>query len=109
MSHRTPLHFIRWFADISIADIPLVGGKNASLGEMFRELAGAGVRVPDGFAITAEGYRHFMTATGLDQRIAEILRTLDTSSVDNLQRGQPPAPRRRSAPGHPVNAAASRP
>lgn len=85
MSHRTPLHFIRWFADISIADIPLVGGKNASLGEMFRELAGAGVRVPDGFAITAEGYRHFMTATGLDQRIAEILRTLDTSSVDNLQ------------------------
>ena len=46
--------FIKWFADITIDDIPLVGGKNASLGEMVRELASHGVKVPDGFAITAE-------------------------------------------------------
>jgi pyruvate, water dikinase len=45
--------FIKWFADIRIEDVPLVGGKNASLGEMVRELAGKGVKVPDGFAITA--------------------------------------------------------
>lgn len=84
MSTR-PLRYIRWFADVSIADIPLVGGKNASLGEMFRELASAGVRVPDGFAITAEGYRHFLARTGLDKRIEDILSTLDTTCMDNLQ------------------------
>ena len=45
---------IRWFEDIGIQDIPLVGGKNASLGEMYRELASKGVKVPNGFAVTAE-------------------------------------------------------
>jgi hypothetical protein len=45
----TTPQFIRWFADISIGDIPLVGGKNASLGEMFHELSSQGVKVPDGF------------------------------------------------------------
>ena len=51
---------IRWFEDIGIDDIPLVGGKNASLGEMYRELASRGVKVPNGFAITAEAYRSFL-------------------------------------------------
>jgi len=77
--------FIKWFAEISIGDIPLVGGKNASLGEMFHELSSQGVKVPDGFAVTAEGYRHFMRSTGLDVRIKEILSSLDTSDMDNLQ------------------------
>jgi|UniRef100_UPI0037839B46 pyruvate,water dikinase len=77
--------FIKWFADISIGDIPLVGGKNASLGEMFHALSSQGVKVPDGFAVTAEGYRHFMRSTGLDVRIKEILSSLDTSNMDNLQ------------------------
>ena len=49
--------YIRWFADIGLDDIPLVGGKNASLGEMSRALSAVGVRVPPGFAITAEAYR----------------------------------------------------
>lgn len=53
--------FIRWFAELGLGDIPLVGGKNASLGEMYRELAAQGVNVPNGFAITAEAYRHFST------------------------------------------------
>jgi pyruvate,water dikinase len=57
--------FIRWFSDLGLTDVPLAGGKNASLGELYRQLAGAGVRVPNGFAITADGYRHFMQATGL--------------------------------------------
>ena len=58
--------FIKWFADITIADIPLVGGKNASLGEMVRELAANGVKVPDGFAITADAFRHFIREARLD-------------------------------------------
>ncbi|MBX7210756.1 MAG: phosphoenolpyruvate synthase [Verrucomicrobiaceae bacterium] len=77
--------FIKWFFDIRIEDIPLVGGKNASLGEMFRELAAQGVKVPDGFAVTAEGYRHFLRSTGLDKRIKEVLDGLDTRDMDNLQ------------------------
>lgn len=80
---------IRWFEDIGIDDIPLVGGKNASLGEMYRELASRGVKVPNGFAITAEAYRSFLRTTGLDQRITQIIRGLDTRDLDNLrQRGR---------------------
>jgi pyruvate,water dikinase len=79
---------IRWFSDIGIGDIPLVGGKNASLGEMYRELASQGVKVPNGFAVTAEAYRYFLAQAGLDQSIIQILRGLDTRDIDNLrQRG----------------------
>ena len=56
--------FVRWFREIGLRDVALVGGKNASLGELYRELTGTGVRIPNGFAITAEGYRHFMQASG---------------------------------------------
>ena len=60
--------YIRWFSDVKIEDISIVGGKNASLGEMVRELGSKGVRVPHGFAVTAEAYRDFMRSTGLDRR-----------------------------------------
>ncbi len=80
--------FIKWFADITINDIPLVGGKNASLGEMVRELTGQGVKVPDGFAITAEAYRYFIREAQLDELIRLTLADLDTSNMANLaQRG----------------------
>ncbi len=80
---------IRWFNEIGIEDIPLVGGKNASLGEMYRELASRGVKVPNGFAVTAEAYRAFLRETGLDRRIKQILDGLDTHDVENLrQRGR---------------------
>lgn len=80
--------FIKWFADITIDDIPLVGGKNASLGEMVRELAGQGVSVPDGFAITAEAYLHFIREAGLNEFIEQQLADLDTHDSENLsQRG----------------------
>ncbi len=83
-----PPVFIKWFRELSIGDIPLVGGKNASLGEMFRELAPKGVKVPDGFAITSDAYRHFLRSAGLDEEITRLLRGLDTSDMDNLrQRG----------------------
>lgn len=81
--------FIKWFADITIGDIPLVGGKNASLGEMVRELADKGVRVPDGFAITADGFRHFIREARLDDFIRATLGDLDTHDMANLgQRGE---------------------
>ena len=88
MNGPTPSSFIRWFADITIADIPSVGGKNASLGEMVRELAGKGVRVPDGFAITAEAFRYFIREANLDAFIRTTLADLDTRDMANLsQRG----------------------
>ncbi len=85
MSAPSSPRYIKWFADISIGDIPLVGGKNASLGEMFHELSSQGVRVPDGFAVTADGYHHFLSSTGLDVRIKKILGGLNTQDMDNLQ------------------------
>ncbi|MBY0518154.1 MAG: hypothetical protein K2P81_14695 [Bacteriovoracaceae bacterium] len=54
--------YILWFEDLSLKDVPRVGGKNASLGEMVRELRGKGVNVPNGFAITADAYRYFIKA-----------------------------------------------
>jgi len=80
-----PPVFIKWFRELSIGDIPLVGGKNASLGEMFRELAPKGVRVPDGFAVTSDAYRHFLRSAGLDAEITRLLRGLDTRDMDNLR------------------------
>ena len=88
MSTTEPHPFIKWFADITIADVPLVGGKNASLGEMVRELSSKGVKVPDGFAITAEAFRHFIRAAKLDKVIRSTLADLDTHDMANLsQRG----------------------
>jgi pyruvate, water dikinase len=78
--------FIRRFGAITIKDIPTVGGKTASLGEMFRELAPQGVKVPDGFAITAGAYRYFLREGGLDKRIDKLLKGLDTRDIDALRR-----------------------
>jgi pyruvate,water dikinase len=81
--------FIRWFCDISMADVGLVGGKNASLGEMCRELVPRGINVPNGFAITAEGYRHVLQVGGLAQTIQSILADLNTADLTNLaERGR---------------------
>jgi pyruvate,water dikinase len=67
-----------------MADLDKVGGKNASLGEMIGGLAAAGIRVPDGFATTADAFREFLSANGLEKRIAERLRTLDPRDVKAL-------------------------
>ncbi|MBX3236029.1 MAG: phosphoenolpyruvate synthase [Nitrospiraceae bacterium] len=80
---------IKWFEEIGIEDVPSVGGKNASLGEMYRALASKGVMVPNGFAITAEAYRLFLHEAGLDRKIREILNDLNTQDLGNLrQRGR---------------------
>ncbi len=82
---ETPqLTFIRWFGELSLVDIPLVGGKNASLGEMYRELMPGGIRVPNGFAITADAYRHFLSKNKLNQTIHEALTGLDTRDFGQL-------------------------
>ena len=80
--------YIQWFGDIGIDDIPIVGGKNASLGEMIRELVPRGIKVPNGFAITAEAYWYLLRASETEQRIKQILSDLDTRDATNLrQRG----------------------
>ncbi|MDP6059212.1 MAG: PEP/pyruvate-binding domain-containing protein, partial [Pirellulaceae bacterium] len=81
----TQLRFIRKFEEISIEDIPLVGGKNASLGEMCRELRPEGINLADGFAITAEAYRYFLEEAGLANELRDILSDLDVRDIENLQ------------------------
>jgi pyruvate, water dikinase len=75
---------IAWFADLSLANIDQVGGKNASLGEMVGNLTSAGVRVPNGFATTADAYRHFISDGGLAEMINAELAALDTDDVQQL-------------------------
>jgi len=77
---------ILWFHDIGMADLPQVGGKNASLGEMVSALTGAGVRVPGGFATTADAYRAFLAEDGLAERIQAAVGALDVSDVAELAR-----------------------
>ncbi len=76
--------YVRRFDELGIADIGLVGGKNASLGEMIRELGRHGIAVPDGFATTSDAYRYYLESTGLDQRIRQILAGLDSDDVRQL-------------------------
>ena len=78
------ISFIKWFREIGIGDVPTVGGKTASLGEMFRELTPKGVKVPDGFAITAQAYREFLREGELEGTIDSLLGGLDTRNVDAL-------------------------
>ena len=66
---------VAWLKDLRMTDLEQVGGKNASLGEMIGGLAAAGIRVPGGFATTAEAFREFLGAGGLATRIAERLRS----------------------------------
>ena len=77
--------FIKWFNEISISDVPSVGGKNASLGEMYQELVPKGVRVPNGFAITADAYRAFLQENNLNSLIKDQLNGLDTKDIKNLK------------------------
>lgn len=84
MSTQQAARWIRWFAETTIADVPLVGGKNASLGEMYQELASRGVQVPNGFAITAEAYWHFLSTTGTDVKIRKLLDRLIPDNVRSL-------------------------
>jgi pyruvate,water dikinase len=76
---------VLWFEEAGIEDIPLVGGKNASLGEMIRHLASEGVRVPGGFATTAYAYREFIRSGNLGQRLQALFNGLVVEDLDRLQ------------------------
>lgn len=78
------MSYVRWFSEISLDDIASVGGKNASLGEMYRELVPLGIPVPNGFAITADAYRDVLTACGAWARLHEALDALDASNMADM-------------------------
>ncbi|MFA4960429.1 MAG: phosphoenolpyruvate synthase [Candidatus Pacearchaeota archaeon] len=81
--------FVLEFDELSIRDVPIVGGKNASLGEMYRELKTKGVKVPNGFAVTAYAYRYFIEKENLKERIKSTLKGLDTHNTrDLMKRGE---------------------
>jgi pyruvate,water dikinase len=81
---REMARYIRWFEELGIEDVPLVGGKNASLGEMYRELTTQGVRVPNGFAVTAQAFRDGLTAAGAWDELHGLLDGLDKRAVRHL-------------------------
>jgi pyruvate,water dikinase len=81
-----PPSFVIPFAELTLADVPRVGGKNASLGEMFRYLVPLGVRVPDGFAVTAEAFLRHLEDAGLAAQIYPALSRLDVRDVESLAR-----------------------
>ena len=76
---------VRWFAALRLKDVPLVGGKNASLGELYAELGQAGVRVPNGFALTADAYRDALTAADAWPRLHALLDGIDVTDVSLLE------------------------
>lgn len=76
--------YIIFFKNLTIKDVPRVGGKNASLGEMYCKLSKAGIRVPNGFATTAEAYFYFLKQAGIKDEIKKILKGLNTHDVKNL-------------------------
>lgn len=76
--------FVRWFEEIRIEDVPTVGGKNASLGEMYRELTTRGIKIPNGFAVTAEAYWHALETAGILEELKQTMAGLDKTDVADL-------------------------
>ncbi len=79
-------NYIRWFEEITLDDVPLVGGKNASLGELWRALRPLGLRVPHGFAITADAYRRVLAVPGVRGALVDQMRGLDKRDTEDLAR-----------------------
>ena len=86
MEERVVMDFILKFNEVGLSDVPLVGGKNASLGEMHRNLTSRGITVPDGFCITARAYDHILDEGRIRGPLTELLRSLDTSDTEELAR-----------------------
>ena len=76
--------FIYWFSELGIKDVPAVGGKNASLGEMFSNLTSKGVAVPDGYAVSAYAYDYYIKASGIGDEMRSLLTGLDITNMDAL-------------------------
>ncbi len=80
--------FIRWFEDISVTDVPSVGGKNASLGEMVRSLKHHGIRIPEGFAVTATAYWQFLEANDLKPKIQAQIQKFESGEISLEKAGK---------------------
>ncbi len=80
------LNFVKFFNELGIKDVPKVGGKNASLGEMYQKLTKQGINIPNGFATTSKAYQHFLKENSLDKEIKSILKDLDVHDIDNLMK-----------------------
>lgn len=78
------LRNVLWYNQLGMHDVERVGGKNASLGEMITHLSELGVSVPNGFATTAQAFNDFLTQSGIDQRIYELLDCTDINDVNQL-------------------------
>lgn len=76
--------FVLWFNEINMKDVPLVGGKNASLGEMYQNLTKKGINIPNGFAVTSHAYWHFLKEAKIDKKIKKVLSTLDPKNIRDL-------------------------
>ncbi len=76
--------YVLWFDEINADDVALVGGKNASLGEMYQNLSSKGIQVPDGFAITAYAYKKFLEKSGVSEELKRILHEIDSRDIKNL-------------------------
>lgn len=79
-------NYIKKFSEISIADIAEVGGKNASLGEMFTQLTAKGLLIPNGFAVTVSAFRYFMKYNGLEEKLHVLMAGLDKVNFSNLSK-----------------------
>ena len=80
--------FILWFNEISIKDVPLVGGKNASLGEMYRNLTKNGIKIPNGFAVTAYAYNYFLEKAGIKNELKKIMKNLRRDKKNLAETGE---------------------
>ena len=80
------MRFVKWFEEVGAKDVALVGGKNASLGEMIRNLTNKEITVPSGFAVTAEAYKYVVQKAGISQKIKDTLADLDTHDMKNLSK-----------------------
>lgn len=78
--------YIRWFNELTMSDVESVGGKNASLGEMYQELKSEGIEIPNGFAITAQAYEEILTQNGAYEALQQKLDDLDPNDVVQLQK-----------------------
>jgi pyruvate,water dikinase len=77
--------YILWFKNIKIKDVLLVGGKNASLGDMYRHLVPQGINIPNGFALTSSAYFYFLKEAGIDKKLKEIFKKFKPDDIKNLQ------------------------
>ena len=83
---KTTMKYILWFKDITAKDVSLVGGKNASLGEMFSKLSKKGISVPDGFALTTKAYWRFLRWNKIDKKLDDVFQNFNPHSIESLQK-----------------------